>query len=372
MKPMLDPAGDLAGATPEKLARALLRNRNLRLGARRQPVVRDQVAVEQIPADQPRDGIPLLDEGSRVPMVVLAGEFGDVALRVLRADLVEHAVVGAFQHESEALHAVCVGLSADVLDDRVVDALVGEISRQPLVGRRLVIVDDRAGLGVLADKALQHLAVHAPDDSGPGFAAIPVVDADHHRLVDQAAPELGLADRAALRVRLVLALAAHIGLVDLNRACEILVIIVRPGLPDAVQHGRRRRLLHADVAGQLHARHSLEPNQAQIYRNGPLPQRDIRPRYWRAGADGEVGQAIRAPVGHRLRVRNLARAGRSALLAVPLAVWPDHRLEPLRRGFLGREHLHQLDDGESLAMDFAGAFFRHLRSPFLPSGNWER
>ena len=36
MRPMLDPARDLAGATPEKLARALLRNR-LRPGAGGKP-----------------------------------------------------------------------------------------------------------------------------------------------------------------------------------------------------------------------------------------------------------------------------------------------------------------------------------------------
>ncbi len=56
MKPMLDPARDLAGATPETLARALLRNRNLRPRPGRQPVVGGQVAVEKVPADEPGDG----------------------------------------------------------------------------------------------------------------------------------------------------------------------------------------------------------------------------------------------------------------------------------------------------------------------------
>ena len=54
MHPMLDPKRDLAGATPATLARALFRP--LRPGAARQTVVADQVAVEEVPADEPRDG----------------------------------------------------------------------------------------------------------------------------------------------------------------------------------------------------------------------------------------------------------------------------------------------------------------------------
>ena len=62
--PVIDRDRDLAGATPEKLARALLRNRNLRPGAGRKPVVRDEVAVEEVPADEPGDGIPHLGKRS--------------------------------------------------------------------------------------------------------------------------------------------------------------------------------------------------------------------------------------------------------------------------------------------------------------------
>lgn len=64
MKPMLDPARDLAGATPEKLAKALLRNRNLRPRAAGKPVVRDQVAVEKVPADESGDGVSHLRKRS--------------------------------------------------------------------------------------------------------------------------------------------------------------------------------------------------------------------------------------------------------------------------------------------------------------------
>ena len=53
MKPMLDPKRDLAGATPETLARALLRP--LRLAHRAKAVVGDEVPVEQPAADKASD-----------------------------------------------------------------------------------------------------------------------------------------------------------------------------------------------------------------------------------------------------------------------------------------------------------------------------
>ena len=60
-RPKLDPKVDLVGATPETLARALFRCVvPLRPGARRKSVVRDQVAVQETPADEPGDGIPHL------------------------------------------------------------------------------------------------------------------------------------------------------------------------------------------------------------------------------------------------------------------------------------------------------------------------
>ena len=63
-RPKLDPTVDLVGATPETLAKALFRRTQpLRPGARRKPVVRDQVAVEKPTADQPGDGIAHLDDG---------------------------------------------------------------------------------------------------------------------------------------------------------------------------------------------------------------------------------------------------------------------------------------------------------------------
>ena len=63
-RPKLDPKVDLAGATPEKLARALFRRVEplLRPGARRKPVTSDEVAVEEVSTDEAGDGVPHLDE----------------------------------------------------------------------------------------------------------------------------------------------------------------------------------------------------------------------------------------------------------------------------------------------------------------------
>lgn len=59
MKPgMIVPARDLKGATPEKLARALLRPRGSR-----KSVVRDQVPKQEAATDKPDDRAPHLVEG---------------------------------------------------------------------------------------------------------------------------------------------------------------------------------------------------------------------------------------------------------------------------------------------------------------------
>ena len=65
MRPMLDPARDLAGATPETLAKALFRRAEpLRPGTRRKPVVSNKVAVEKVATDKPGHSVPHLRKRS--------------------------------------------------------------------------------------------------------------------------------------------------------------------------------------------------------------------------------------------------------------------------------------------------------------------
>ena len=61
----LDRERDLAGATPETLARALLRRvEPPRPRARVKPVVGGQVGVMEVPAGEPGDGVTHLGESS--------------------------------------------------------------------------------------------------------------------------------------------------------------------------------------------------------------------------------------------------------------------------------------------------------------------
>ena len=62
MRAMLDPSRDLAGATPETLARALLRPLGPRSAG--SPVVGNEVPVKKVPANKPRDGSPHLRKRS--------------------------------------------------------------------------------------------------------------------------------------------------------------------------------------------------------------------------------------------------------------------------------------------------------------------
>ena len=59
---MLDPKRDLKGATPEKLAKALLRRSVPSKGTK--SVVSDKVTVEKVPSDHPGDGVPHLSKRS--------------------------------------------------------------------------------------------------------------------------------------------------------------------------------------------------------------------------------------------------------------------------------------------------------------------
>lgn len=62
-RPKLDPKVDLAGATPDKLARALFRRveplRPPRVG---KPVVGDKTPVEEVPSDEAGNSVPHLRE----------------------------------------------------------------------------------------------------------------------------------------------------------------------------------------------------------------------------------------------------------------------------------------------------------------------
>ena len=63
-RPKLDPKVDLAGATPETLAKALMNAPYKPLSSHvRKAVVSDEVAVEEVAVDHPGDGVAHLRDG---------------------------------------------------------------------------------------------------------------------------------------------------------------------------------------------------------------------------------------------------------------------------------------------------------------------
>ena len=129
---------------------------------------------------------------------MLARKLIDIPLKVLRADLVEGALVSAFQHLPEGLHAVRVSLTVHILADRVIDGLVLEVAAQPDLALLLVGIDRRARFGVLADEASQRLAGRVGNDLGPNLVGLAILDADNRRLARHAAPGASLGQFPAL------------------------------------------------------------------------------------------------------------------------------------------------------------------------------
>ena len=62
--PVLGSKCDLKGATPEKLARALLRQPHLRPRTGGKPVVGDQVSIEKVATDEAGNRVPHLRKRS--------------------------------------------------------------------------------------------------------------------------------------------------------------------------------------------------------------------------------------------------------------------------------------------------------------------
>ncbi len=270
----------------------------------------------------------------------------------------ESSLMSALQHRPERLDAVGMGHAVHVLADRVLDAFMRV--RNALVGYGVIGIDNRVRLGIFGHEALQRFSVGVLDHLGVNLVRGAVLRADYRHHVHRAAARR----RLALGVRHVLALPANIGFVKFDRPVERALAIVRPGFPDAMQHEPCRRLGNAKIAFQLHGRNRLEVCQAKVNSYSPLAQRYFRPLHGRTGLDAEVGAAIRTPIRH-LDMRGFAGSNRSAFRAMA-TIRPDDGFKPRGRRFLGREHVHQLDDGESLAMGFSGCFLRHFRSPFLP------
>ena len=291
---------------------------------------------------------------------MLAGKLRNVPLQVLWANFVEGALVSALQHRPEGLDAVGVRHAPDVLGDVVVDFLVVEAGHAAVAASGIRI-DLRARRRMVRDETLHGLTVLALYNLRDNSIGLAILRTHHHRLAGRAASE----SLAALGLRHILLTTANVGFIHFNRTVERSVAFRSPRFPNAMQHEPRRRLRHANVALQLHAGDRLQAGETQIDGDDPLAERYFRPLHRGARLHAEVGSAVRAPVWHLL-VAGLAGALGTALRAVA-TVGPNNALEPRRRGFLSRKHVHQLNDGEAFAVSFSGCFLRHFRVPFLCS-----
>ena len=279
-------------------------------------------------------------------------------MQMLGADFVEGALVSALEHGPERLYPVGVGHVAHVFGNRVLYCLM--LERHSLISAVIVGVDSGVGSGVLRDKPLQSDGIRIGNNLCCYLIAVAVLHSNHGCFTCRSTS--GASQLFTLGLAQVLALAAKVGLIHLNRAVEGAAGIGRPRLADAVQHEPSCGLRNAYIAGQLHTGDALKAGKAQVDGDGPFAERDVGPRNCRAGADAEIGAAIRAPVGHRLSVRDFLCPRAATLPAVALAA-PEHVLEPLGGRFLGREHVHQLNDGDAFAVRFAGCLFGHFHSP---------
>jgi len=121
-----------------------------------------------------------------------------------------------------------------------------------------------------------------------------------------------------------------------------------------MQHEPRCLLADLEIAVQPHRRRALEAGHLQVNRDSPLPHRNLRVRERRARLHAEVGATVRAPVRHRLVVRDLFGLG-AAAVAAAAHVRPDQRLKPCGRCVLRgqAQTLQALRDGGDSAEEIA-------------------
>ena len=220
-----------------------------------------QIPVHQPLAHHPGDYVFHLAERVEVADVVPAAELVDVPLEMLGADLVEGSRVGPLEHGPEALHAVSVRHSPDVLADRVLDRLV---IRQVVVGQGVVGVDAGSGFDVLYDELGDRLACGVWDHAGGDLIAGPVLDSGDSGFPNGSPSSQSL----PLLVAHVLPLAAEVALIRFDGPRK-----GRPfggeGFSDALLHEPGRFLADPDIPVSQSWKSWGQPHKAFCIRFAP-------------------------------------------------------------------------------------------------------
>ena len=193
-------------------------------------------------ADQTQRQDHHLDYGVVLSQVVPSGELVDISVQMLDTHAMVGSHVAAFEHRPEALDAVGVNLTSDVLEVPVIDPIVRAMNTE--VAGVSVRVDDGALGGAIFHEFRQrssgqvgyHLCAHPVGG--------PILDPDD-RCFAGAAPSLGFAGLAWF--------AADVDFIDFDGSFEDFGGFFVPPFAQALSHEPSRRLRDFEVSMQLHA-----------------------------------------------------------------------------------------------------------------------
>ena len=239
----------------------------------------------------------------QIPLAQPTRELPEVARQVLHRDLVVRAVIAALEQGPEGFDPVRMHGSPHVFASLVLHRFV-PVPLQTLVRHMLVGVHGGSRRGVL-----------------------------------------------------VACLAAEIGLVDFDRPGGR-VLPLGPSLANAMGNVPGGGLADAEVALQFHARDAPEAGREQVDGHGLGAVAKLGAMHQGAGLGREVLAALAAAVGLGLaRALGLDIGGAAGRAAH--AVGPEDRRESALGALVVGERVHQLEQGDALAMGSAGASLRH-------------
>src|ERR1700723_56017 len=254
--------------------------------APRQTPYRDEAAAPssspcRLSRDQPLVGQRAFRLGEQVVHAVALrhlatvepiGHFANVAVKVLGRNPMVNADDLALQERPDAFDTVRVDMAvADVFAAAVVDVEGGIGAAQAGISGVLVRVDRVAVAHVGADDRLNGLAVNVGDGSGAQLAV--ALQHTHDDCLASAALRAG----GALVGVLVLRLAAHESLINLNAAFQRRVERLRAGsVAEAVKDEPGRLLGHAKVGGERRGSDALGVRRDHPDSRVPRTERQLR------------------------------------------------------------------------------------------------
>ena len=270
----------------------------------------------------------------------------------------ENPAVSPFQKTPEALNAVGVSLSPNILTNRMLDRFM---VRQSMIGERVIGVDLRSRRNVLHDESAHGLTCGIGNNFGLNLIAGPVFDPGYGCFSNRPAScQFGLPLLAH-----VPAFSSHVGFIYFYRTRKGLTIFAGvPTFPDAVEHEPGGRLTDSDVPAEFHTADTLEAGEFQIDGNGPFSQRKVGFCNWGSSPDAEVFAAVPAMVRHRLAVRNLTGGDTATVSTAPL-LRPEGLLKPSGGDVFAREHFRDLEERDSFPVGFSrslSCLFSHMSS----------